>query len=212
MSKTTEATQWDLDHFRLAQQPGMWLMTAEGLLGAAALIYFSAAEQAGRYEIAETAAAERAQAAFASSADEVVVEAVDETEPRFLPAFMMYGFAIENLLKGIMVMRNPSLVNDERIGVPSTHNLAHLAQQAGYTPTANETRLLDALSTITTWSGRYPVALNLREFSPVGIDKEAAVRRHAEAHGATVILVEKLKALLATRASTVRGGAVVVWR
>jgi hypothetical protein len=109
-------------------------------------------------------------------------------------------------------MNDPSKVRDDKIGVPKTHDLLVLAAAAKVTLAPDEAKMLAALSTITTWSGRYPVAINLRDFAPVGLDREAVIRRHADAHGATVTLAVRLQAALAGLKPTRRSGVMVVYR
>lgn len=204
--------QWVIDHFRYAQNPRSWLMTAVGLLDSAAQIYHSAAGQAERYETASHEATERAYRELDESGDDSALSEIDEAEPLFLPAFMLYGFAIENLLKGIIVMNDPSKVKDDKIGVPKTHDLRTLAGDAKVKITTDEAKMLTALSTITTWSGRYPVALNLQEFAPVGLDREAIIRRHNDAHGTTIALANKLRRVLEGEKPLRRSGVMVVHR
>ena len=76
-------------------------------------------------------------------------------------AFMLAGFAIENVLKGIRVQQinieSPVLEGDIRVkSITSTHNLARLASDAGITLTAEENKLFDKLTDLIIWSGRYP--------------------------------------------------------
>lgn len=199
-------------HFRFAQSPMMWLITADALLDSGAQNYYAAAEQAQLYDRASDEATARAQARIDAEEVEWVVETIDAAEPKFLPAFMHYGFALENLLKGIIVMKDPSKIRDGRIGVPKTHDLVSLAGTAGITLNDDEKKLLSALTTITEWSGRYPVALDLKDFQPIGIDRDAIVRRHADVHARTLAFAQGLRAQLATFEPEQRGGSIVVWR
>jgi hypothetical protein len=79
--------QWDIDHFRYAQNPRSWLMTAIGLLDSAAQIYYSASEQAKRYETASHEATERANRELDAYGSGSALSEIDEAEPLFLPAF-----------------------------------------------------------------------------------------------------------------------------
>jgi hypothetical protein len=203
---------WDRDHFRFAQSSFMWFYNAVGLIDAAAITYQSAVEQLARYEEATDDAFERAGKKLAEQPGLTsIVEPVDEFEPRFLPAFMMYGFAIENLLKGLLVLRNPSMVQDAKIGVPRTHNLTDLAKEAAWPTTSDENRLLGELSAITTWSGRYPVSLTLRDYT--GLTKSQTIAdRHAEMYAMTIGLIDKLTEKLQPEKDVQRGGMIVVER
>lgn len=85
-----------------------------------------------------------------------------------IPSLLLAGLGFESLLKGIrlrqMYYRGEPLtaVNKKGIAVLvghlKTHNLKSLAQQAGI-PLEGEETLLDRLTTIVTWAGRYPVSI-----------------------------------------------------
>jgi hypothetical protein len=205
--------EWGQAHFRFAQSPQSWLLTAETLIDAATQIYFSAAEQAAKFEAASTAATEKARSALGDAGSGSASEEILEAEPKFLPAFMLYGFAIENLLKGILVAQDGNRVGDKKINVPRTHNLVELADEAKISLSAAECDLLKRLSTITTWSGRYPAAASLADFAPIGIAiQEKLIKRHADDYAATILFINKLKAMLPAGRDKRRGGVIVVWR
>ena len=71
---------------------------------------------------------------------------------------MLAGFAIEALLKGIMIADNPSTVSDGRL--PKwllTHELAGLMKRAEVPLTEDEAELIRRLAEAVQWRGRYPV-------------------------------------------------------
>lgn len=70
--------------------------------------------------------------------------------------FMLTGLAIENIAKGILVVRNPSLVDDEGEFKLSTHNLAYCVEQCGLDLSVRDKEVLDALKEYVVWAGRYP--------------------------------------------------------
>jgi hypothetical protein len=79
--------------------------------------------------------------------------------------FMLFGFALENLAKGIIVCRDPERVTqsgfkgwDKR-----GHKLVELFEQAKYKLTDDERKLLERVTRLTEWKGRYPL--------PMGFDK-----------------------------------------
>ncbi len=77
----------------------------------------------------------------------------------------MYAYAIENVLKGLIVSKRPNLVQERELsGELATHNLTNLAEKAKLTIHAEERPVLEALSKLSAWAGRYPVALTQREF------------------------------------------------
>jgi hypothetical protein len=76
-------------------------------------------------------------------------------------AFMLAGFAIENVLKGIRVQQlnaeTQVTEGDKRIkSLTNTHNLSKLATDAGLTVSSEESKLLVKLTDRILWSGRYP--------------------------------------------------------
>ena len=79
--------------------------------------------------------------------------------------FMVFGFALENLAKGIIVCRDPSLVS--RVGLKRWHGKGHdlvaLFERAGISASTEEKGTLVRVSRIAEWKGRYPVAMNFYE-------------------------------------------------
>ena len=81
---------------------------------------------------------------------------------------MVFGFALENLAKGIIVCRDPSLVLRARLESwhGKGHELVTLFDRAGIGVSNDERDTLDRVSRIAEWKGRYPVAMN---FYHVGV-------------------------------------------
>lgn len=78
---------------------------------------------------------------------------------------MVFGFALENLAKGIIVCRDPSLVSRVRLKTwhGKGHDLVALFMRAGVTVSPEENDTLARVSRIAEWKGRYPVAMNFYE-------------------------------------------------
>lgn len=86
-----------------------------------------------------------------------------------IPSLLLAGFGFESLLKAIllrqMYFRGEPLTQVGKkgqtfmVGSLKSHNLVALAQQATIPLDAAETRLLERLTTIVTWAGRYPVSI-----------------------------------------------------
>jgi hypothetical protein len=70
--------------------------------------------------------------------------------------FMLTGLAIENIAKGILVVRDPDLVSDEGEFKLNTHNLAYCVEQCGLVLSVREKEVLNALKEFIVWAGRYP--------------------------------------------------------
>lgn len=103
------------------------------------------------------------------------------TNPDFVPpelggstrdvCFMLFGFAIENLAKGIIVCRDPSMVSRVRLknwhGTGrGGHDLVTLFSRAEITVSTEEHQTLERITRMAEWKGRYPVA---RNFYNVGV-------------------------------------------
>ena len=100
------------------------------------------------------------------------------TNPDFVPpetggstcdvCFMVFGFALENLAKGIIVCRDPSLVARARLKSwhGAGHDLVALFSRAGIAVSPEEHQTLERIARITEWKGRYPVAMS---FYDVGV-------------------------------------------
>jgi hypothetical protein len=78
---------------------------------------------------------------------------------------MVFGFALENLAKGIIVCRDPSLVSRARLKSwhGAGHDLVALFSRAGITVSSEELETLQRITRITEWKGRYPVAMSFYE-------------------------------------------------
>ncbi len=100
---------------------------------------------------------------------------VSWTGPDFVPlntggstrdvCFMVFGFALENLVKGILVCRDPTLVSKRRLRKwhGNGHDLSALFDLAAISVSEVERQLLARTTRITEWKGRYPVAMNFDE-------------------------------------------------
>jgi hypothetical protein len=77
------------------------------------------------------------------------------------------GFALENLAKGIIVCRDPSLVSRSRHKSwhGEGHDLPALFDRAGIGVSNEERDTLARVSRIAEWKGRYPVAMNFYDVS-----------------------------------------------
>lgn len=76
--------------------------------------------------------------------------------------FLLFGFALENLAKGIIVCRDPKRVSRKRLEHwhGKGHQLAALFDWAKIPLTSEGRELLDRTSRTTEWKGRYPVPMD----------------------------------------------------
>jgi len=81
--------------------------------------------------------------------------------------FMVFGFALENLVKGIIVGRDPTLVSRARLKTwhGAGHDLVALFRRAGISLCVEDEQTLSRVTRIAEWKGRYPVAMKFYEVS-----------------------------------------------
>ncbi len=83
-------------------------------------------------------------------------------------AVMLWAFALEALCKGIIVKMWPEEVRSKngRVEFPwgtHGHDLEWLVKKTGIEPTKEELELLEILTRVGTWGGKYPVPKNLTQ-------------------------------------------------
>jgi hypothetical protein len=88
----------------------------------------------------------------------------------FMESYMMLtGFAFENLLKGIDIGREPSLIDDNKLRKKrwprNGHGISKIAHRIDEKLSAKEIDLFKRLEEFIYWAGRYPVSIKATEFS-----------------------------------------------
>ena len=100
---------------------------------------------------------------------------VDPKELPYLDVFfiylMLYGLAIENLLKSLIIKNGTSLYQNGVINKRyRTHNLNSLFDSCGLKKSNDEKEILDILSEFVLWAGKYSVPSKIQDmkklFSP----------------------------------------------
>jgi len=153
------------DLFKAAQQPINWYRSAERLMMAAEIILSDQLEREIPYFSAVENANIRAIDAAAKSPDGSGGADIEADPPNYLPAQLLYAFAIENALKGLAVARDADLVGASKLNTEiKIHDLLRLAEKAAFRVMRQEEPILRALSQIAIWAGRYPVAGKLNEY------------------------------------------------
>lgn len=138
--------------YKTRQSPGLWFDSARALARAAELILREEEEVGAQY-----------LSACDVAADELGGD-IKAPRPNYVPAQLLYGFAIENLLKGLRVAQNPELASiDKLAGELNKHELDGLASAADPTLTKLDREFLVLLTHLIKWAGRYPIGLNLHE-------------------------------------------------
>lgn len=190
----------------------MWVLTADELADAAAPIFFAAAEHQPRYEKAVEAASEEAERLAALTPEQGATAEIRCPEPKFLPAFLLYGYAVENLLKGLYVKANPQAIGPEAVGVRVHHDLRELAKSAGYNANRQEADILLKLTTVTKWSGRYPVSIKRRDYGNTTLNREGLFPDPVRTGTDIIQFIKKLRELITDRPRDLNlGGAIVVF-
>jgi hypothetical protein len=79
--------------------------------------------------------------------------------------FMLLGFALENLAKGIILCRDPSVVRKKQLRKwhGGGHDLVGLFRRAEIAVSDEDLATLERTTRITEWKGRYPVPINFHE-------------------------------------------------
>lgn len=105
---------WVEETFKAGQSPFGWLSSAERLQAAAEIILEREEAGAPAYFSALEAARQEAEKKSRSSKDGTGVAEVRCEPPNYLPAQLLYAFALENLFKGLMVANDPALANETK--------------------------------------------------------------------------------------------------
>ena len=144
--------------FKAGQQPASWLRSAGHLRDAAEVILKHELPAEIKYSQAREIADEEATAV--SVRDGVGHADIKAIAPNYPPAQLLYAYAIENVLKGLIVFKRPGLIQEHELhGELKTHDLNKLAEKAKVTVEEDERLVLEALSQLSIWAGRYPIAL-----------------------------------------------------
>jgi len=154
--------------FKAGQQPAAWLRSAEHLRDAAEIILKHELPAEISYSREHKIAEEEATAVSVRDGTVAGVADIKAIAPNYPPAQLLYAYAIENVLKGLIVSKRPDLIQERKLDDElKNHDLNELAEKAEVTVDERDERsVLEALSKLSIWAGRYPVALNQRNFSP----------------------------------------------
>lgn len=200
--------------FTAAQQPAAWLRSAERLRDAADAILKQELPAEIPYFQAHMVAEEEAVANAYSDGNDAGVAEIKAIPPNYPPAQLMYAYAIENVLKGLIISKWPDLIQERELaGELATHKLIKLAEKADFTVHVQERPVLEALSQLSIWAGRYPVARTQREFA--GTPNADELLDYGSAHPIMRIFFERAHKELESRVPQQIGsrfGSLVVFR
>lgn len=132
-----------------------WLGKAEKLKRAALILYRADLPDLRLYD-------EAYKVALAEIGEEGKAP-VRYPHPDMLPAFSLFGSALESIFKGLMVCKNPDLIGAHKLS-PSlkSHDLVQLAKDAEFAVSEPETNLLWWVSEVVIWKARYSVPTNTK--------------------------------------------------
>ncbi len=129
-------------------------MSAERLRDAAEIILRHEVEKEIPYFRAHAASVQQATA-YSEGLDAGVTE-IQALAPNYPPAQLLYAYAIENVLKGLIVASRPRLIEERELnGELKSHDLLKLADKASFAVHVQEKPVLLALSKLSIWAGRY---------------------------------------------------------
>jgi hypothetical protein len=72
-------------------------------------------------------------------------------------SLVLWGYALECLLKCLRLKRGHPLVKNGKYIWVKNHDLVQMAQEVSFVLTDSQRRILESLSAIAKWSGRYPI-------------------------------------------------------
>ncbi len=146
--------------FKAGQQPAAWLRSAGRLRDAAEVILKQELPAEVSYSQALKIADDEAVAESVRNDTGVGDAEIKAIAPNYPPAQLLYAYAIENVLKGLIVFKRPDLIQEHELhGELKTHDLNKLAKKAKVTVDQQSERpVLEALTHLSKWAGRYPIA------------------------------------------------------
>jgi hypothetical protein len=162
--------EWARMFFDAAKNPTDWRRVARRLRSSADVIF--------EHEKPIAATALQALQSLGTKGRLGDVHTEEYAAPNLEAGYMLMAFAIENLLKGLIVGKgtvdafNPGRLFDELL----THNLAELHNLAEPKATIAP-HLLDALTYMAEWRARYPTPVWVDRFWPM--DEEGKIRAGA---------------------------------
>ena len=151
--------------YRAAQSPLSWLVSAERLRDAAEVILQAEVVREIPYFRAHDEATHEALSIACTGSNEAGHAEIKCNPPNYPPAQLLYGYAMENVLKGLIVANDATVVDENIISKRlKSHDLISLAAAAGVTVHVEEQPILAALSDLSVWAGRYPVASRKQDY------------------------------------------------
>jgi hypothetical protein len=147
MEPSNEFLQKNFQYFQEWQH---WHDKATSLRRAALVLYGNSIPELRKFEKARRAAEKKLK--------KRPVVPIRYPHPDVLPAFGIYGAALENAFKGIMVSQNKGLIGANHLSKSlQERNLVKLARSAGVSLSPSENYVLQWMTEVSIWKARYSV-------------------------------------------------------
>jgi hypothetical protein len=147
MQQSNEFLQKNFQYFQEWQH---WYDKAMSLRRAALVLY--------RHSIPELRKFEKARRTAEKELKKHPVMPIRYAHPDVLPAFSIYGSALENAFKGVMVSKNKELIDANHLSKSlQEHNLIKLALSAGVSLSSTERYVLQWVTEVLIWKARYSI-------------------------------------------------------
>jgi hypothetical protein len=181
LAVTDDPNEFAKQVFKAGQQPAAWFRSAGHLRDAAEMILEHELPAEIRYSEAHKIADEEALAVSVRDGTDAGVADIKAIAPNYPPAQLLYAYAIENVLKGLIVSKRPDLIKEHKLDDElKNHDLNELAEKAEVTvDEQNERPVLQALSQLSIWAGRFPTAVNRGD---MGMPNPNALLGYGSAH------------------------------
>jgi hypothetical protein len=167
--------------YKAAQNPTSWLLSAERLRDAAEVIINAEVVREIPYFLAYDKATQDALSIACTGANKSGQAEIRSDPPNYPPAQLLYAYAMENVLKGLIVANDPSVVDENKISKSlKSHALVELSASAGITVHIEEAPVLAALSDLSIWTARYPVATRKEDY--IGKENPHAMLDYGSRH------------------------------
>jgi hypothetical protein len=141
-------------NFQAFQQWHHWHDKAISLRKTAIVLYRALIPELRKYDKAYRAAQKKLTAQKKLKKRTVVP--IRYTRPDILPAFSIYGSALENAFKGILVSKDKKLISATHLSNSlKEHNLIKLARSAGVSLSSKEEYVLGWVTEVLIWKARY---------------------------------------------------------
>jgi hypothetical protein len=79
---------------------------------------------------------------------------------------MIVGFAVENYLKGIYVISNPDIIENDKLVKLNRHDILKLLYELKFEISKEEIYLVERLEEFVLWAGRYPIPAKFERLIP----------------------------------------------